>query len=153
MIRTITADDLPAIQALFRDTILTVNAPDYDEEQRLIWAAVSADAARWEARLKEQYFLMAEQKGLVIGFSSLRPDGYLDLLYVHKDFQRQGIAQALYQALETEAQRLNLTQLETDASITARPFFEKMGFALVKEQERVISGVAFTNFRMRKLLL
>lgn len=152
MIRQATFTDLPAIRTLFRDTVLTVNAADYDDQQCRAWAAGWADEARWAARLEEQYFLVAEQKRQLDGFASLAADGYLALLYVHQDLQRQGIALALYEALEAEARRRGLANLETDASITARPFFEKMGFSLMAPQKKVISGVAFTNFRMRKRL-
>lgn len=38
----------------------------------------------------------------------------------------------------------------TDASITARPFFEKRGYKVIKEQQVELRGQIFTNFKMSK---
>ena len=38
----------------------------------------------------------------------------------------------------------------THASITARPFFEKRGYRVVKEQQVERHGVLLTNFVMEK---
>ena len=37
-------------------------------------------------------------------------------------------------------------------SITAKPFFQRMGFAVVKEQTVDCRGEIFTNFAMEKIL-
>ena len=38
----------------------------------------------------------------------------------------------------------------THASITARPFFEKRGYQVVKEQQVERQGILLTNFVMRR---
>ncbi|MBD0277695.1 MAG: hypothetical protein ICV81_06985 [Flavisolibacter sp.] len=43
--------------------------------------------------------------------------------------------------------------IETDASITAKPFFEHLGFRSVKEQTVFVNDVGLTNFKMRLSLL
>ncbi len=43
-------------------------------------------------------------------------------------------------------------RLHTEASITARPFFERCGFLLVAEQTVALRGQQFVNFRMEKPL-
>ena len=73
--------------------------------------------------------------------------GYLDRLYVHKDQQRQGIATAICDALESVSV-VNI--FTTHASITARPFFEKRGYAVIKEQQVERRGVKLTNYIMKK---
>ena len=70
--------------------------------------------------------------------------GCLDLLYVHKDFQRQGIATALCDELEK-----GFTVIKTYASVTAKPFFEKRGYKTIKEQEVERLGIKLKNFEMR----
>ena len=75
------------------------------------------------------------------------PSGYLDRLYVHRDYQRQGIAAAICDVLE---QSCGAQTLVTHASITARPFFEVRGYCAVREQTVVCCGVAMTNFVMEK---
>lgn len=73
-------------------------------------------------------------------------DGYLDRLYVHADHQRQGIATALCDRLEQSVPG----PFTTHASITAKPFFEKRGYTVVKEQAVERHGVLLTNFVMVK---
>ena len=50
---------------------------------------------------------------------------YIDFLYVHKDYQRHGIADRLYFEIEKEAIKRNATILSSDVSETAKRFFEK----------------------------
>ena len=74
-------------------------------------------------------------------------DGFLDRLYVHKDYQKKGIASALCDRLEENCAAAYFT---THASMTARPFFEKRGYRVIREQQVERQGVALTNFVMEK---
>jgi len=47
---------------------------------------------------------------------------------------------------------VQLTHLLTAASITAKPFFEKMGFSVVQEQSVSRRGETLTNYLMEKFL-
>jgi GNAT superfamily N-acetyltransferase len=53
------------------------------------------------------------------------------LMYVHPAHQDKGVASALLEPVESFARRHRLAQLSTEASITARPFFEHRGFRLI----------------------
>ena len=75
--------------------------------------------------------------------------GYLDRLYVHKDYQRQGVATAICDELERAVKAGKYT---THASITARPFFQKRGYRVVREQQVERCGILLTNFVMEKLI-
>ncbi|WP_394676258.1 GNAT family N-acetyltransferase [uncultured Sphingobacterium sp.] len=75
---------------------------------------------------------------------------YIDVLYVHKDFQRQGIAQKLYNALETEATKHKNTFLTADVSKTAKPFFEANGFKVIAEQIQIRTEIEIPNYNMKK---
>jgi putative acetyltransferase len=78
---------------------------------------------------------------------------YIDVLFVHKDFQRMGIAQKLFIELETEAKRLKNFTLTSDVSRTAKAFFESNGFSVVVEQVQVRKNVEILNYKMQKELL
>ena len=73
--------------------------------------------------------------------------GYLDRLYVHRDFQGRGVATALCDALEAQTPAPRYT---THASITARPFFESRGYRVTRAQQVERRGVWMTNFVMEK---
>ena len=52
-------------------------------------------------------------------------NGYLDRLYVHKDYQGKGIATLILNELEKHAILQGLSLIKTHASITAKPFLKK----------------------------
>lgn len=150
--RKATAEDLDQILTLFEQTINTVNAAHYSPEQLQAWISSVSKKDRWQKKIEEQHFLLAFVGEKLAGFSSFTVDGYLDFLFVSKHHQRQGIATALYNALEQYARMNQLHALTTDASITAKPFFEKHGFALVQEQQVIIDSIVLTNFKLKKKL-
>lgn len=86
----------------------------------------------------------------IIGFADISYEGYLDRLYIHTNYQRKGIASALLKKLENEAIKHKLTQITTEASITAKPFFLKKGFYIVKEQMVEIRDKKLRNYLMEK---
>ena len=45
-----------------------------------------------------------------------------------------------------------ISRLYSEVSITARPFYERMGFKVVKEQQVEMRGQVLTNFVMEKHL-
>lgn len=147
-IRPYQPDDCPRLAALFYDTVHTVNARDYSPAQLDAWAAGQADLERWNESFSAHHTLVAEQDGQIVGFGDMDAGGYLDRLYVHRDYQRQGIAAALCDALE---QACGQERLETHASITARPFFEQRGYCVVRQQQVERGGVLLTNFVMEKV--
>ncbi len=149
-LRTALEEDLKELQALFVDTVHEIAKTDYSQEQLKVWASGIQDKKRWLDKITNQYFLVAVKSEKIIGFASLENKDYLDLLYVHKDFQRKGIAYALYTALEKEAKRQGATFLASEVSKTAKVFFEKKGFTVVTEQTKVMGSVEISNYRMIK---
>ena len=139
--------DNPALAALFSDTVHTVNAADYTEEQRRAWTAGAADPAAWCAALPTHTTIVAEADGAVIGFGDITAEGHLGRLYVHRSHQREGIGTAICDALERAVSAETFT---TDASITARPFFRGRGYRVVQPQVVYRQGVPLMNYRMEK---
>jgi putative acetyltransferase len=150
--RQASPEDIPQIARLFYDTVTTINSRDYHAEQIQVWVARAQDWERWAARMNEQYFLVALHGEMITGICSLAQDGYLDMLYVHRDFQGQGVAGKLLTEIEKEAGRLAIREIYAEVSITARPFFEKRGYVVIKEQQRLLQNMTFINYRMTKLL-
>lgn len=148
-------DDLTELQKLFLDTITDICKSDYNEEQIEAWTAETrsnTNRQRWIDTLTKQYALVAQNDHEIVGFITLDNGNYIDFLYVHKNHQRQGIANSLYKNIEIEAKRQKQLVLTSDVSITARPFFEKLGFEAIKKQTVALKGVELTNFKMKKKL-
>lgn len=146
-IRRYQSSDLKEIETLFYQTVHRVNQADYREEQLDAWADGRIDENAWDRSFQEHITLVAVKDGRIAGFGDMDRTGYLDRLYVHWEEQRKGIASALCDRLEQEAES---ERFVTHASITAKPFFEKRGYRVVKEQEVIRKGVALTNYVMEK---
>ena len=82
----------------------------------------------------------------------LEADGHVGRVYVSADRQRRGIGRRLLAAVVAEARRVGLARLFTEASITARPFFEDQGFAVRAPQVVTCRGAEFVNYRMERVL-
>ena len=102
------------------------------------------DLEKRDRSFLEHFCLVAEENKKIIGFGDIDKTGYLDRLYVHKDYQRRGVAAAICDGLE----RAVPGKIITHASITARPFFEKRGYKVVREQRVERRGVLLVNFIM-----
>ncbi len=151
-VRAYRAEDAPEIVGLFYETVRSVNRADYTEEQVEAWAPRVPDAGEWHARMAGRRTLVAEEGDEVVGFVELEDDGHLDMLYLRKDAVGRGVARLLYDEVEREALTQGLGRIFTEASITARPFFERRGFKVVREQTVSRRGVGMTNFVMEKYL-
>lgn len=147
-LRSYRPSDCPELAELFYETVHTVNARDYTREQLDAWATGQVDLGQWNRTLEEHHTVVAEEDGRIVGFGDMDGTGYLDRLYVHKDFQGRGIAAAICDALEGG---VSVGRLWVQASITARPFFERRGYRVVKEQQVERRGVLLTNFVMEKI--
>lgn len=139
--------DCAEMARLFYETVHSVNAADYAPEQLDAWATGEVDLAEWNRAFSARHTLVAVEDGRIVGFGDMTPSGYLDRLYVHRDFQRRGAAAALCDALEARVRGKKIT---VHASITARPFFEKRGYRLVRSQTVERRGVQMQNFHMEK---
>ena len=147
-----TLNDIAPLQELFANTIKRICIQDYSTKQVEVWSSGIDNMQRWTPILTEQYVLIATLNSSIVGFCTLAEGSYIDLLFVHKDYQGQKIAFQLYQHIEVEARRQNIDRLTADVSKTAKPFFEKMGFTTVKEQEVILKDVAFINYKMTKAI-
>src|SRR5262249_31229689 len=153
LLRRFELRDAEQIAQLFHDTIRIVNLGDYTQEQVEAWAPADLHFRDWAAFCSSRCTLVAEEDDLVIGYCQLEANGHIDHFYVHHQHQRRGVGSSIYAALEAEARRLGLSRLFTEASITARPFFGRLGYQTVREQTVTSRGQAFTNYVMEKRLL
>lgn len=148
MIREYQPSDCRAVVKLFYDAVHAVNAADYTRAQLDAWAPACADLAQWDASLQAHYSLVAWKHGRVLGFGDIAPDGYLDRLYVHPKHLGRGVATAICDQLEASASG----KIVVHSSITARPFFEKRGYQMIREQQVQRRGIFLSNYIMEKSL-
>ena len=152
-IEPLSPSDARKAALLYQRTVHAVNAHDYRRDQLDAWAPgdEGSDSALIR-KLLAQRATGIKECGILIGFGSLGNAGELDMLYVHRDRQGQGIGSVLADHLEQEAAERGWTKISTYASITARPFFERRGYRIIRESPVMRRGIALRNYLMAKEL-
>jgi len=145
-----TQADIKEIAQLFYETIQEINSKDYPKDEIDDWSSWREDFDRWAEEIEKFYFIVARIDDKIVGITSLSSDGYLDLLFVHKDFQRHGIARQLLSEIERKALEQKNDLIYSDVSITAKGFFEKYGFIVEKQQLKKSKKKELINFKMTK---
>ncbi|GGC73031.1 GNAT family N-acetyltransferase [Chelatococcus reniformis] len=144
--------DAPALAAIFRTAIDEIAADDYDEAQREAWASAADDEAAFGEHLAGMLTLVGVIGGSPMGFAALRGNDHVEYLYVHPAVAGQGVASQLLEALEKLAGARGATSLTTDASDTARGFFQKRGYQDLHRETVQRGGEWLGRTAMRKQL-
>ncbi|MEG4572107.1 GNAT family N-acetyltransferase [Microcoleus sp. N3A4] len=151
-VRTYEIGDTQQIVKLFYDTVHEVNIRHYTKAQVDAWAPADIDLESWTKSLSSKITFVAEEGDKIAGFGELEANGHIDRFYCHQDFQRQGVGRLILAQIDFKARNLGIKKLFTEASITAKPFFESKGFIVVKKQEVERRGQKFINFAMEKFI-
>jgi putative acetyltransferase len=142
-------------QALFEvyySAIHLVACRDYTPEQIQAWAPKDLDPILWKNRILGINPFVAQLNGKILGYADLQSNGYIDHFFVSGTHPRAGIGTLLMKHLLHEALALNLTELTSDVSRTAQPFYERFGFSVVEERNQELRGVVIPNAFMRRAL-
>lgn len=146
VIRAACLDDAAAISTLVQRTVRISNGKDYPANSiELIVANFAADKVG--ERMAERDVFVCEQGDRVVGTIALGGDR-LRTLFVDPDLQHTGIGARLVDHLEAHARKAGVRELTLSSSLTARGFYERLGYRLIALEER--DGVS--TFLMGKLL-
>lgn len=148
-LRAYRSDDLDTVVALFTASIHGLAAAHYDDAQRAAWAPQSPDVEGWRQRLANLRVVVAEECHRLCGFCGWEDDGHIDLLFVAPDCAGRGVAKAVFDHAAAALAEQGIAELFTEASLVARPFFERQGFVTEEEQRVERSGVVLRRFAMR----
>lgn len=146
-IREYQSSDCNELAELFYNTVHIINAKDYSKEQLDVWATGQIDFENWNKSLQEHYSLVMVDDEIIVGFGDIDCTGYLDRLFVHSEYQGKGIATTICNKLE---QAVSVGTITTQASITARSFFEKRKYNVIREQQVIKKGISLINYFMEK---
>jgi putative acetyltransferase len=141
-----------ALYEVFYSAIHLVASRDYTAEQINAWAPVDLDQELWSRKIHDIKPFVTEIDGNVVGYADLQPSGYIDHFFVSAYYQGQGVGRLLMSTIHSEAASLGLTELTSDVSRTAQPFFEKFGFCIIEQRTLELQGVVVPNALMRKVL-
>ncbi|GAB3702987.1 GNAT family N-acetyltransferase [Nocardiopsis oceani] len=149
LIRRYEQRDAAATLDVFVGAVTETASADYSPEQIAAWAGPERpDLDRWNSARQKLETFVAEIDGTVAGFADVSETGYVDMVFVSPRAGRRGVATALLDQVRERALSRGNSELSTHASITAKPFFARHGFAVVEERHPVVKGVEMTNYRM-----
>jgi len=151
-IRRFRLGDEAALFRVYFTAIHEVASRDYSPEQIEAWAPADLDPDLWTNRVRGIRPFVVELDGEIVGYADVQPNGYVDQFFVSGAHPRQGIGTMLMLRIHQEAKSLGLTELTSDVSKTAEPFFAHHGFRVVERRFPVRRGVTLENALMRKEL-
>lgn len=150
-VRNYRPEDVEALANIFFNTIHRINIEHYTEEQVDVWAPRSSlETEGWAKKFSRTNPIIALAGDKIVGFAEFEPNGHIDCFYCHHEWIGKGVGSALMSEILTRAKSSNIDRIFSEVSITARPFFEKQGFAVLTEQKVVRNGIELTNFKMER---
>ena len=148
-LRNYQPEDCSQLATLFYETVHHINAKDYTTAQLNAWATGQVNLDEWHRSFLTHDTIVATTNGIIVGFGDMDETGTLDRLFVHKDYQHQGIATAICNALEGRSKQ---KRISTHTSLTAQVFFARRGYRVVQELSVQRNGITLTTILMEKML-
>jgi ribosomal protein S18 acetylase RimI-like enzyme len=161
-IETANVTDIPVIQRL-RDEIWIPTYKDLmspEQMKYMLELMYSTAALSSQMTEKQHEFLLLYDDQRPIGFASYSSTDEagvykLQKIYLHGDYQGKGIGRLLLDSVVEKVKAANATSLELDVKRdnSARFFYEKQGFSILREKDTDIgNGYWMRDYVMRKPL-
>ena len=146
------ADDSEALSALYEASVRELGARNYSPAQVEAWASLTPSAESLTARMADGRTRLVAVAEAVAGFIDIETDGHIDLLYVAPAAAGRGVARTLLETAEALAPLSGAVRLYAEASETARPVFERLGFSVTGRRDFEVAGVPIHNWAVEKTL-
>ena len=132
-IRKLREKDAAEVSALIAETLRTTNIKDYSAEYiendvKALQPQNILERASW------MHFYVFCEDGKRVGCGAIGPfwgktdESSLFTIFVLPEYQGRGIGRKIIQTLEEDEYFLRAKRIEIPASITATPFYRKMGY-------------------------
>jgi putative acetyltransferase len=145
--------DAAAVSALYVTSVRKLGARDYSPAQIEAWASLAPSAEALAGRMEDgRMRLVAVLDEEVAGFVDVETDGHIDLLYVAPAAAGLGVARLMLETAEATASLSGVRRLYAEASETARPVFERLGFSVTARRDFEVAGVPIHNWAVEKTL-
>ena len=148
-IRTATAADTVVLGRLVQRAIRASNSADYAPAIIDMMCANFEPDKFLERMAARDVFAAVRGQDIVGTVSFSLPRAKLYSLFIEPRIQRGGIGQHLVRHIEQHAAGLGCKSLQLSASISARPFYLRLGYETVAFEERINDG---STWLMRKAL-
>ena len=128
-IRPAKAEDACAACSVIRRSITELCHADHSGDEVFLGKWLSnktvENVTRW---IRQSHVVVAEEAGTSLGVAAMTDTGKITLNYVSPHARFQGVSKALMQWLEARARTLSLTECVLEATQTALPFYESLGY-------------------------
>jgi putative acetyltransferase len=154
-LRPFVASDTKAWLNVHRAAVREIAASDYSQAVIDAWAPpITARTIESLQRGPSRTRIVAGLNGEIVGIGELALDnGELTACYVSPAFARRGVGSALMAELEAVAKRAGLVALFLDSSVTAEPFYLRLGYVVTGRGTHVLhTGERMASVFMRKTL-
>lgn len=135
IVRPVHREEYPQVVELIKRVMLEVNIKDYDQDYLLEYVK-RYDSAALAAFADDPacHFYVAHLEGTLAGCGAVAPSegkpGAQEIrsVYVRPDVEGKGIGRAIMAVLEGDPAFLTAERVVVSASITAHPFYKKLGY-------------------------
>jgi putative acetyltransferase len=148
------ARDVPALAALYALAARSAGPAAYSAEQTEAWARFADDAGGFAAYVldAQTWVLDDETAARPIAFCGVQRHGAevaeVKSLYVHPQWQGQGLASALLAHALQAARAQGVQHFHAWATVFSRPVFARAGLALLREVDADFAGMRFVRYRV-----
>lgn len=144
--------DAAALSALYEASVRTLGARDYSAAQIDAWASLTPTPETLDGRMQDGRTRLVALTDDIAGFVDVEADGHIDLLYVSPEAAGLGVARLLLETAEALAPLSGAGRLHAEASETARPVFERLGYSVIARRDFEVAGVPIHNWAVEKPL-
>ncbi len=149
VVRRYEAQDAAATHEVFHAAVRRTAVSRYTPAQVQVWAPQEVDLEDWARRRGAAWTVVAVDGGRIVGFADLTDAGEMDMLFVHPDHARRGIATALVAEVVREAAERGVHRVDVHASRVLQPLLERLGFVLDQDHpDNRLKGQVLANATM-----
>jgi len=139
-----------------RRSIIEICSKDYTPEQITKFSEVTYSSDIWKNSVNNDYHVLIEVNGVVEGMchAGIRKDGNGEILglYFTKKIAGKGIGREVVEMAFNYLEQFNPPKIVLTGTITAKPFYEKMGFVVIGEEMSEIRGTQLQCFKMERVI-
>lgn len=154
LIRRAEIEDMNAVMDAHRRSIQQICSQDYNEDQVAKWSNVKYSSDIWNNSVSNEFHLVVEVDGVIEGLCHAKIDklqeGHIVGLYFTKKIAGKGIGREVFQRAIDYIKSHNASRVFINATITAKGFYEKMGFEVLEQTKMDVRGTTLDCFKMEK---
>lgn len=150
-IREYESKDYETCRRIIGNSTAQINEKYSDEELKHLQEVIP-DMVVGFAEKEGFDFYIASKNGEIVGVAGYHLKGEVAGVFVSPDHQRQGIGERMMEEIEGKASDQGIQKLEVLSSLTAKKFYDKLGFQELKKKYTDMDGKDIPVYKMEKEL-